>query len=312
MGELKETKRVKKPAKTIKPEKTSKQTPKKSMKVKSSQSEKPISKKKNTTTSSDDDNNEEKKNRYYKIIGIGDDNTVYGRYVGGTPKQAARKAANKRFIKIRKEQGVEALKTIKLYLRESTNNSLKKAYGYKCTPRLLENPPKRVIIDADGNEKTIVYRFRNKIKKIPVPEMYGGKVSRRHKKMKGGEENHVRKEKKTKGAKSEGHSGESAKEKKTKEKKTKGVKSEESSEESIKEKKTQTETKAPKGKKTKTENLEGENEIKEKKTQKNKTKAENLEGDKKEKKTNSKKTNGNTEGETEIKKTKSKSLKVDA
>ncbi len=56
-------------------------------------------------------------------------------------------------------------------MRESTRGSSKKIYGYEASRLKLKEPQKLVIKDKDsGKKKVIVYYYRNKIKKVKVPE----------------------------------------------------------------------------------------------------------------------------------------------
>ena len=113
------------------------------------------------------------KERYFKLI---DPNThePFGRYTGDTPKQAASKGYTKLLQKYR-DENKPLPKVTTIYLRESTRGSLKKVYGYSATRQKLQEPQELKIQDKEtGKMKTITYHYRNKIKKVPVPEQIGG------------------------------------------------------------------------------------------------------------------------------------------
>lgn len=114
-----------------------------------------------------------KDERYFKLI---DAKTLksFGRYTGETPKQAASKGFTKLLQKL-KENGKTVPKETTIYLRESTRGSNRKVYGYSASRQKLPEPQELVIKDKEtGEEKTITYHYRNKIKKVAVPEQFGG------------------------------------------------------------------------------------------------------------------------------------------
>lgn len=120
--------------------------------------------------------------RYFKLIDP-KTNKTFGRYTGETPKQAASKGFTKMLQKF-KTNGKTLPKESTIFLRESTRGSARKVYGYQASRQKLDSPQKLEITDKDtGEKKTIVYHFRNKIKKVHVPEHIGGsKNSRSNKK----------------------------------------------------------------------------------------------------------------------------------
>lgn len=122
------------------------------------------------------------KERYFKLIDAKTGRS-FGRYTGDTPKQAASKGYTKMLQKLRTE-GKNPPKQSTIYLRESTRGSLRKVYGYEASRQKLPEPQELVIEDkVSGEKKTIVYHYRNKIKKVVVPEQIGGaKTSRSGKK----------------------------------------------------------------------------------------------------------------------------------
>ena len=117
--------------------------------------------------------------RYFKLIDAKTGKS-YGRYIGGTPKQAASKGYTKMLQKL-KANGKKAPAHSVIYLRESTRGSARKVYGYEAARIRLPEPQELVITDKEtGKEKTITYNFRNKIKKVAVPDnvMLGGGKSK--------------------------------------------------------------------------------------------------------------------------------------
>ena len=116
------------------------------------------------------------KKRYFKMIDPSSGSTI-GRYTGDTPKQAASKGYTKMIHRDKKagKRTPSGTRT-KIYLRESTRNSNQKTYGYEAIRKKLKDPEEVEIKDDETDEvKKIVYRYRNEIKKIAVPEaMQGG------------------------------------------------------------------------------------------------------------------------------------------
>lgn len=116
----------------------------------------------------------EQKERYFKLIDAKTGGS-YGRYTGDTPKQAASKGYTKMLQKLKSEGKQPPKQATIIYLRESTRGSARKIYGYEASRQKLPEPQELVITDKEtGEEKTIVYHYRNRIKKVPVPEQIGG------------------------------------------------------------------------------------------------------------------------------------------
>lgn len=114
--------------------------------------------------------------RYFKLFDAKSGKAL-GRYTGDTPKQAASKGYTK-FLQKLKENGKAAPKETTIYMRESTRGSPRKVYGYTAARVKLGEPATVTIKDkVSGEEKTVTYQYRNKIKKIAVPEeiQTGGK-----------------------------------------------------------------------------------------------------------------------------------------
>jgi hypothetical protein len=115
--------------------------------------------------------------RFFKLI---DPKThkPFGRYTGDTPKQAASKGYTKLLQKY-KEQKKTAPKEMTIYLRESTRGSNRKVYGYSAIRQKLPEPQELSIKDKEtGKIKVITYNYRNKIKKVAVPEQLGGALKK--------------------------------------------------------------------------------------------------------------------------------------
>jgi len=159
------------------------------------------------------------KERYFKLVDART-NKSYGRYTGETPKQAASKGYTKLLQKL-KLKGKTAPKDTVIYLRESTRGSNRKVYGYSASRQKLPEPQELVIKDKEtGEEKTITYHYRNKIKKVAVPEQIGGaKKKKSAKKSAGSKSSKKSKSKKSAGSKSKKSAG-SKTSKKSKKKKS--------------------------------------------------------------------------------------------
>ncbi|AVL94555.1 hypothetical protein ma169 [Moumouvirus australiensis] len=86
---------------------------------------------------------------------------LFGHYVSQTPKAAASKA----FTQMLRGANNKDKKYI-IVLRESTQGSPKKTYFYEGQ-RVESDKPQKIKIDlGNGNQRTIVYNYRNVIKKI--------------------------------------------------------------------------------------------------------------------------------------------------
>lgn len=111
--------------------------------------------------------------RYFKLVDAKTGKS-HGRYVGDTPKQAASKGYTKMLRKL-KAANKKPPAVSMIYLRESTRGSARKIYGYEASRLELDEPQERTVTDKDtGEEKTIINKFRNRIKKAAVPEQIGG------------------------------------------------------------------------------------------------------------------------------------------
>lgn len=122
---------------------------------------------------------EDGRKRYFKLIDAKTEET-YGRYTGDTPKQAASKAFTKMLQKLKANGKHPPKQSTTIYLRESTRGSSRKSYGYEAFRQKLDEPQELVITDdKTGVTKTITYHYRNRIKKVPVPEHFGGARSKK-------------------------------------------------------------------------------------------------------------------------------------
>lgn len=136
---------------------------------KSTGSKKPVSKKNSKPAPA--------KERFFKLVDPETGETS-GRYTGKTPKQAASKGYTKRLKKYKEEGKKHPHKSI-IYMRESTRGSSKKYYGYSASRIQLPEPQQLKIKDKlTGKKKIITYHYRNKIKKVMVPDMIGGVETR--------------------------------------------------------------------------------------------------------------------------------------
>lgn len=99
--------------------------------------------------------------RYFKLM---HNNTIGGRYCGKKPKQAANKAFSS-IIKENKKNGVSVDNEIAFSIKECTRNSKHKEYNYIGVRKTLENPIVVPIVNKDGTEKVIEYKFQNKLHK---------------------------------------------------------------------------------------------------------------------------------------------------
>ena len=64
-----------------------------------------------------------------------------GHFASSTPARAAKKA----FSSACKTLKIKGKTTLKIYVRETTQDSLKKTYGYKVSRSLIKNPEPRMI-----------------------------------------------------------------------------------------------------------------------------------------------------------------------
>ena len=110
-----------------------------------------------------------KKYRFFRAVDDTNDGAD-GRYTGETPKQAASKRFTKFLQKIKSNGNPIPKKPINIFIRESTRNSPGKIYGYSALKVALKEPQILKFTDQNGDVKKIEYKFRNKLKKIPVPE----------------------------------------------------------------------------------------------------------------------------------------------
>ena len=114
-----------------------------------------------------------KHHRYFKCFF---NDKSFGRYCGQKPKQAANKALTSI---IRGNGGNDKCinKTFRFEMVECTRGANKKRSVYEGTRTELSNPLKVVIKSGDGN-KTITYKYTNKLKKVkeaPVKQDGGKK-----------------------------------------------------------------------------------------------------------------------------------------
>jgi hypothetical protein len=95
-----------------------------------------------------------------------------GRYLSTNPYNAAKKAANQLFRKIKNEKKYnkfKSSKTLKFTLRETTSSSNKKEFTYKASQVKLDKPIKVII-----KGKEIIYKFRIDITSMNMSTKKGG------------------------------------------------------------------------------------------------------------------------------------------
>lgn len=102
------------------------------------------------------------RNRFFKVA-LGDEKP-HGRFSGKKPKQAASKALTS-ILNNRRVAGEATTGKIKFRIEECTRNSKHKAYKYIGERVQLEEPTPIKIVDENGKEKEIVYRFSNRVTK---------------------------------------------------------------------------------------------------------------------------------------------------
>lgn len=106
------------------------------------------------------------KTRYFKVIVSGGD--PHGRFSGTKPKQAATKALTS-ILRTRKTNKESTAGEIKFCIRECTRGSKQKTYNYIGERVKLENPM-TVQIGGGDNQKTITYKFNNRVMKNKAPD----------------------------------------------------------------------------------------------------------------------------------------------
>jgi hypothetical protein len=93
------------------------------------------------------------------------DGSASGRYISNTPRSAASKGLTQYLRKLKKE-GKKIPPQTKMYLSETTLNSKKRLYAYVAKREPLPEPQTVPVPDIKtGEQKHIVYNFRNKITK---------------------------------------------------------------------------------------------------------------------------------------------------
>jgi hypothetical protein len=115
-----------------------------------------------------------KSKRYFKLVNT-KTGEFHGRYVGDTPKQAASKSFTK-LVQSYKKNNKKIPGKMSLVIRESTRGKNRKYYAYDATRVKLDTPSQLNIKDASGNNKRIVYHYRNVVRKIKVPEELANKA----------------------------------------------------------------------------------------------------------------------------------------
>ena len=98
--------------------------------------------------------------RSFKVQLPGTENYV-GRFTGLTPYQAANKALSKYYRETAKPK-----KDIQFSIKESTRGSKRSTYTYNGARVKLNEPVKYTISNANGEDREIVKKFKNRLGKI--------------------------------------------------------------------------------------------------------------------------------------------------
>jgi hypothetical protein len=102
------------------------------------------------------------KTRFFKVL-TGDDEAPHGRFSGNKPKQAANKALTSIF-KSKEQSGGSITGKVKFSIVECTRGSKHKKYYY-VGERIKLDKPMRVTIGKGDKQKTIEYKFNNRVMK---------------------------------------------------------------------------------------------------------------------------------------------------
>ena len=113
-------------------------------------------------TNADEEPEGNGKTRFFKVL-IGDEETPHGRFSGTKPKQAANKALTSIF-KSKEQSGGTVTGKVKFSIVECTRGSKHKKYHY-VGERVQLKEPMKVTIGKGDNQKTIEYKFNNKVMK---------------------------------------------------------------------------------------------------------------------------------------------------
>ena len=103
--------------------------------------------------------------RSFKVMLPGTDNFV-GRFTGLTPYQAANKALSKYYRETKKAKA-----QIQFSIRESTRGSKRSTYTYNGARDKLDEPVEYTISNSDGQDRTIVKKFKNRLTKVKKSEL---------------------------------------------------------------------------------------------------------------------------------------------
>ena len=102
------------------------------------------------------------KTRFFKVL-VGDNETPHGRFSGNKPKQAANKALTSIF-KTKEQTGGSFTGKVKFSIVECTRGSKHKRYHY-VGERVKLDEPMKVTIGKGDKQKTIEYKFNNRVMK---------------------------------------------------------------------------------------------------------------------------------------------------
>ncbi len=130
--------------------------------------------------------NTEKVERHYRMIIDMESGETSGYYSGNNPKQAAIKAYSS-YLKTLKKQGDKIPKKLEFAIKETTrsgNNKRGNVTFYSGKRETLKEPVEVQVKSQDGELKTILYKFRNLVKRdreldTKFPELAGGAKKKR-------------------------------------------------------------------------------------------------------------------------------------
>ena len=114
----------------------------------------------------DGEGDDQTKGRFFKLIT--NEGVARGRFSGNKPKHAANKALTAIIKSMGKDAAVNNV--IPFTIKECTRGSKTKLYSY-TGQRLQLDKPIEVNIGKGADQKTILYKFTNQVKKAPRPEV---------------------------------------------------------------------------------------------------------------------------------------------
>jgi len=109
-----------------------------------------------------------RKKRYFRILD--DDGTMHGRFAGSKSKEAANKAFTS-IVRKRAQNGESTEEKINFSLKECTRNCKpsKRIYQYIGERKELDQPHTVTINKNNGEKRTIIYKYCNKVSRKKTP-----------------------------------------------------------------------------------------------------------------------------------------------